>query len=209
MKTLKYTMTSTFIFPLVELPKKIFLCNVKNSWGSVLMTNRFLNAYLYDKELDFHFNEEPYIFLLINPYKDVNFERFHDELILSENYIDEYEKEDFLVVIFKISDQHLDSYELLLKGKYSKISMDAKQLIIRNNFWGQSQSIIPKILGKDKELKLGWEKKLSNPDLNYIVDLKDQEVWPIIQKESEGLDSDEIKKISKSRKLAPSEEFEN
>ena len=209
MKALKYTMTSTFIFPLLEIQKKIFLCNIKNSWGQVLMTNRFLNAYLYDKELTFHFNEEPYVFLLINPYKDADFEQFYADLIISENYVDEYEKEDFLVAIFKIPDHHLISYELLLKGKYSEIPIDAKQLIIKNNFWGNSQSVIPKILSKDVELKNSWEKRLSNPKINLIVDLQDQEVWPIIREEREGLGIEEIRKISTSRKLAPSQEFEN
>jgi hypothetical protein len=40
----KFTKTATFLFPLLNIPKNIFDCNIKDTWGRVKYTSRFINA---------------------------------------------------------------------------------------------------------------------------------------------------------------------
>lgn len=110
----KYTQTSTFLFPLLEIPKQLFRCDVTNSFNKRIMTTRFSNAFMWDEDLEFDFNHEPYIFIVLKPYRDYNFEEFYSTIISMATYVDEYEKDDFIVMVFKIPEKHLDQYNLLL-----------------------------------------------------------------------------------------------
>ena len=207
MSYVKYTKTSTFLFPLLEIPRSLFRCNVESSFGSVIMTNRFLNSYLIEEGLNSKvFNEGPYVFLVIKNYRDPEFDCFYDTLTSLDNYVDDYEKYGFLIVIFKILDEFLIDYNLLMKGKYSKLSHKAKQNIINNAFYsGSTRITLSLILSKSEKLKKSWEKRLSNPPISY-VDLEDREVWSIIDLEKETLNS-KVLKESKNQKMSPSREF--
>ena len=52
----KYTQTSTFLFPLLEIPKQLFRCDVTNNFNKRIMTTRFSNAFMWDEDLEFDFN---------------------------------------------------------------------------------------------------------------------------------------------------------
>jgi hypothetical protein len=208
----KYTYTATFLFPLVEIPKSIFSCDVKTSFGRTIMTTRFLNAYMWDEDLEFDFNYEPYVLVAVKPYRDYNFEEFYSTIISMENYVDEYEKGNFIIMIFKVPDHNLEYYDTILNGKYSQLPQQAKILILKNNFFSGQGRIVADILGKSSELKRSWENALSSPHpdprLDSTVSLEGMEVWPIIQKEKEGLCDETLKSLdSNSKQITPNEEF--
>ena len=212
MSYVKYTQTSTFLFPLVDIPKQLFTCDVKSSFGRLIMTTRFLNAYMWDEDLEFEFNHGPYIFVVIKPYRDSNFEEFYSTIISMPSYVDEYEKGSYLVMIFKILEENMEYYNLILKGKYSELPAEAKKMILKNNYFRLAPNLVPRILNKNPELRKSWEKALSNyhedPRLNSVVHLGDQEVWSIIIYEEEGINEEKLKRLGKTQKLTPSKEFD-
>tara|TARA_R110000737_G_scaffold72816_1_gene101345 strand:+ start:12188 stop:12832 length:645 start_codon:yes stop_codon:yes gene_type:complete len=213
MSYVKYSQTSTFLFPLIDVPKQLFNCDVKSSFGRLIMTTRFLNSYMWDENLEFEFNYGPYIFVVIKPYRDSNFEEFYSTIISMPSYVDEYEKEEHIVMIFKILEENMEYYNLILDGKYSKLPAEAKKIILKNNYFKLEPSLIPRILNKNADLRKSWEKALSNyhenPRLDSTVYLGDQEVWSIILRENEGLTSKKLKELGKTKKLSPEEEFDN
>ena len=155
----------------------------------------------------------PYIFVVIKPYRDSNFEEFYSTIISMPAYVDEYEKEGYIVMIFKILEENMEYYNLILEGKYSKLPAEAKKIILKNNYFKLEPSLIPRILNKNAELKKSWEKALSNyhenPRLDSTVYLGDQEVWSIIVYENEGLSNKKLKKLGKTKALKPEKEFDN
>lgn len=206
MSFVKYTKTATFLFPLLEIPRSLFDCDVKTSFGKSIMTTRFLNAYLIDTDLENEYNDGNFIYVIIKCYQDKDFVSFYSTLIGFDNYVDEYEVQEFIVMIFSVPEKFTVDFNLILNGKYSQISPLAKQLIMKNNFYSNNKSTIPLILGKSTALKESWEKRLSNP--NSEVDLKDQEVWPIINLDLESFNKAELRVISKKSKIESSKEFE-
>lgn len=213
---IKYTKTSSFLFPLLGIPKSLFNCHITNNYNKIIMTNRFLNAYLQDNHIDNIYNEGPYVFIVVKPYQDVEFNKFKDTILDYDNYTDEYEKEGFLILIYKILDIYLEDYNKILKGKYSLISNEAKKIILGNSYH-KTPNAVAQILTKSKKLKTDWETRLSETGIikgkyvgmSSIVDLKDQEVWGIIELEKETLNSSilQLLKFKKLRNLKPSNEF--
>lgn len=199
MSYVKYTKTATFLFPLLEIPKEVFRCNVINSFGKTVMTTRFLNSYLMSDDLQNSiYNSDPYIFLIIKPYQDINFDKFYEHLTTHSSYIDEYEKLNYIIMIFKIPDDYLEDYDKLISGEYSKISETTESLIIKNAFFSSDNYVLPLIFNKAKKLKLLWEKKLSfvAPGVNSPVDLGNQEVWGILDKQKETLTEKILKDLT-------------
>ena len=81
MSELKFTKTATFLFPLLDIPKKLFDCNIKDVFGRTKINNRFINAFSRNKCID-KYNEEgkDYVFILVKTYQDVDFDRFYTTL---------------------------------------------------------------------------------------------------------------------------------
>lgn len=213
MSYVKYTKTATFLFPLVEVPKVIFDCEVRNNFDKLIMASRFLNAYMWDKDLEFEFNHEPYVFVVVKPFRDVNFEEFHSTIISMENYVDEYEKDNFIVMIFKIPENNLDYYNIVMQGKYSQIPSKGKAKVLKNSYFSGKIKTVVQILNKGAGLKKSWEDALSaphpDPRIDSSVCLGDQELWSKILYENEGLSTEELQSISKSSKIIPQEEFKD
>ena len=214
MSYVKYTKTSTFLFPLLEIPKALFACHIKNSFDQVIMTTRFLNSYLYDVDLEhLEYNEGPYVYLVIKSYQDVEFDTFYSTILSFKNYIDEYEKGGYIIMIFKIPDKNLDDYNKVKEGLYSILSKEAKTLIMQNAFFSGKHYIIPLILNKSENLKESWEKKLSNDGIvngrfvgmSSMADLADQEVWPIIITTKESLTKEILIELKQSKLLSVKE----
>jgi hypothetical protein len=201
MSYVKYNKTSTFLFPLLNIPKGLFYCNVKNSFGNTIMTTRFVNSFVKDSDLGVEkYNKGPYIFIVIKGYQDIDFETFYSTILSYPNYVDEYQKLEFLVMIFKVPDENISDYNKVVTGKYSEISAIGKNLIMGNSYFSGKATTIPLILHKAKSLRDSWEERLSSKD--HFVDLADQEVWPIITDQSkiknEILDLKKMKEISKT-----------
>ena len=197
MAKLKYTKTATFLFPLLDIPKTIFNCNIKNSFGKIMMTNRFINAYTSDCNVDNY--KEGFVFILMSAYQDLNFECFYDTMTAFDNYIDDYERGDHIVMIFSIIEKFQLDYTLIMQGKYSEISSEAKKAILQNNFFSPNNgqpSTIPLILNKSEALKKGWEERLK-------VNLLDQEVWSILMPEDEELCDNILEELVQNVRITP------
>ena len=207
-----YTKTATFLFPLTGVPKSIFSCNVKNTFNSSMFFTRFCNAYMTDSRVK-HYKEN-HVFIVARAYRDRDFDSFYDTMLSLDNYVDDYEDDEYIVFIYKILPEYLPDYQLLLQGKYSEISSAAERVILSNYFFSNAtaHTILRNVFNKSYELKDLWEKRLN-------ANLNDQEVWGIIEPEKEKLcdkvmndlakhfREEDKKSIHKSRILKPNEEF--
>lgn len=201
----KFTKTATFLFPLLNIPKSLFDCNILDPWGRIKFRSRFLNAYLKDSNIT-KYNDKGYIFLLVRDYRDVEFDKFYSTIQSFPNYIDDYEVRGCIILVFSVPSDFIPDYNLIIKGLYSEVSAEAKKLILGNSYFSGKIYTLPLIMNKAKVLKDSWEERLSNP--GSIADLKDQEVWPIISCEREILDSSIASEYStNSKHFEPSGEF--
>jgi hypothetical protein len=204
MSVVKYNKTATFLFPLLEIPRELFACSIKNNVGKIIIQNRFINAYLYDKKIERY--KENHLFVVVNNYQDIEFNTFFSTMTAFANYIDDYEQQDQLVLIYSISEELLPDYKLLINGEYSKISAKAKKLVLSNHFFDGKAFTLPLILNKAEALKDSWEERLSNP--GSVANLYDQEVWPIMDLPKEILNySTAIKLVKAKNIIVPSEDF--
>jgi hypothetical protein len=196
MKEIKFTKTATFIFPLLNISKNLFDCNILDPWGRIKFNSRFLNAYMQDQNIEIY-NNQNYVFILARGYSTIQ---------ALPNYVDDYEIQDCIIIVFSVPTNYQKDYELILNGLYSEISPNAKKLILTNNYFSGKVFTLPLILNKANVLKQSWEERLSNP--GSIADLKEQEVWPIITFDKEILDKSIISKYSANNKhFEPSGEF--
>jgi hypothetical protein len=200
----KFTKTATFLFPLLEVPKTLFACSIKDKWGRLKYENRFFNAYLQHEGIT-AYQDDDYVFILIRNYRDVDFDRFYSTLCALPNYVDDYDIEDCLITIFRVPENRKPDFTLIKSGKYSQVSFEGKKLILANTFFSGSREVIPLILNKSGELRESWEERLSS---RYApVCLGDQEVWPIIDISAEILTKDILKSYNLKQELLPSGEF--
>jgi len=204
----KFTKTATFLFPLLEIPKYTFKCNIVNSFNKVLYDTRFINAYLHDEALNYQ--DGDYVYLLLENYQDSNFNEFYTTLTLFPNYVDDYESNGYLIVIYTIPEKNKKDYNLILEGKYSEISNEAKLLIISNYYYTGAKMTLNLILNKSDVLKQTWEKQLSfvSTDVNSPADLKDQEVWSKIIQDEQILTKEVFMELKLLTKIEPSQEFD-
>lgn len=198
MSYVRYTKTATFLFPLLGIPKGIFSCDIKNSFGATKFTTRFHNAYMGDCKVDDY--REGFVFVVVKAYQDVDFDCFYDTMTAFENYVDDYERDSYVVFIYSILDKFKLDYTLIVEGQYSKISSKAKKEILQNNFFSGKPYTLPLILNKSEALKESWEKRLDSA-------LRDQEVWSIIVPEQEKIRDDILEDVVKNI-LKPKEGFE-
>lgn len=210
MSNVKFTKTATFIFPLLEVPKELFECSVKDVFNRVKFTTRFLNAYLEDPRVNYKSDEEnKYVFIVSRNYRDQDFDRFYSTITALANYIDDYDIKDCVVFIFKVSERHIQNFNKVISGAYSEIDASAKKLILANNFYSGKPFTLPLILNKAEVLKESWENRLSlvNDHIHSPANLYDQEVWPIIDLEKQIFDAEALLSLTKQSELVPSEEF--
>lgn len=207
MSRVKFTKTATFLFPLLQVPKSLFDCDIKDRFGRYQHNSRFINAYLEDLNISkYKMDEETlYVFVVLRNYQDLDFATFQSTLRALSNYVDDYDYKECFVVVFTVPDSRKEDFKLILNGAYSKVSTDGKRLILANNFYSGKPYTLPLILNKAQTLKDSWEERLSNP--GSTVDLGDQEVWPIINVDKEKLTSKIIAEINTKKHLLPSEEF--
>ncbi len=208
MSTVKFTKTATFLFPLLDIPKVLFECNIKDRFGRTKYSDRFLNAYLTDSNVS-RYNKDTNIFVVIRNYRDVDFDRFYSTIQAFPNYVDDYDNKECLVLVFKVPEKNLADYNLLRQGQYSKISNNAKKLILANNYYTGKAFTLPLILNKANALKDSWEDRLSfiGKDIYSPADLGEQEVWPILNEADEILNETVLNSFSNKIELLPTGEF--
>jgi hypothetical protein len=193
MSKLKYTKTSTFIFPLLNIPKKLFYCDVTNIFNKPILSNRFINAYLINPLMTKYNYLEGFITVHINNHQDIHFKAFYDTLGSLANYVEDYEVNDNLFFVFKIEDVFINDYHILLQvgAGYSLIKKEAKSIILKNYFFHGEPSHLPLILNKSTFLRDSWNERLN-------CDIGEQEVWGMIQPHKETLDVSKIIKKLKT-----------
>lgn len=198
---MKFTKTSTFLFPLLDIPKEIFKCEIKNSFGRITHSNRFINSYLYNEDII----TDSCIHLLIESFQDKTYDEFYSTMVSLENYVDDYEKNGYSVMIYNIPDANIEDFNLLISGAYSKVSDTTKSKIFKNSFYSDKPMVLPMIFSKAIALKETWENELSNPHpdpvINYIADLGDQEVWSVLDPEKETLNDSVFEKLLKKESV--------
>jgi len=207
MSKMKFTKTATFLFPLLQVPKSLFDCDIKDRFGRYQHNTRFLNAYLQDNCINKYKSTEniTYVFVVLRNYQDVEFATFQSTLRALPNYVDDYDHKECFVVVFTIPETCKEDFKLILNGGYSQVSTDGKRLILANNFYSGKPYTLPLILNKAQTLKDSWEERLSNP--GSLADLGEQAVWPIINLETQLLTKEIIAEINIKKHLLPSEEF--
>jgi hypothetical protein len=206
MSELKFTKTATFLFPLLDIPKKLFDCNIKDVFGRTKISNRFINAFSRNKCINkYNEKDKDYVFILVKTYQDVDFDRFYTTLQAFPNYVDDYDSKGCCIFVFKVPEKRQKDFDLIKNGKYSEVSADAKKAILMNNFFSGKPFTLPLILNKAEALKNSWEDRLSTP--GSLAELKDQEVWPIIESENEELNDSIMSQITTKKELSPSGEF--
>jgi hypothetical protein len=204
MSTVKFTKTATFLFPLLDIPKVLFECDIRDRFGRIKYSTRFLNAYLKNSTIS-KYNDDDYIFVVVRSYRDVDFDKFYSTIQTFPNYVDDYDDKECLILVFKIPQNNLNDFNLIINGQYSKVSAESKKLIMTNNFYTGKAFTLPLILNKANALKESWEDRLSNP--GSIADLGDQEVWPILNIEDEELNEIILKSFNQKIELLPTGEF--
>ena len=196
MKKKHFTKTSTFIFPLLGISKHLFSYD-KKEFDKLVPKTRFINAYIYNNICKKHNN---HVSIVIDPYRDVKFDNFYSTLSGHETFIDSYEFNNLLIMVFEIPFQFIDDLQKIIDGQYSKLSSAAKQLILKNHFFDSQSSVIPMIFNKSKALKTAWEDKLG-------ADIGNNEVWVILDIDEETLTEEVLNKL-KNKVFTPSKEFE-
>jgi hypothetical protein len=192
-----FTKTSTFIFPLLNIPRTAFLYD-KKTFGKVDTSSRFINSYLYNTVCEKHNN---HVSIIIDSYRDAEFDNFYIKLSSHDAFVDSYEVDDTLIMVFAIPDDMLDDVTKIIDGKYSTVSNVAKQLIMKHHYFDSQSSVIPMILNKSQALKTEWENRIG-------CSIGDNEVWVIMNPDEETLTIDKIHAVVKNRVLTPSNEFE-
>jgi hypothetical protein len=205
--SVKFTKTATFLFPLLEVPKTFFDCNIKDRFGRPQYHTRFLNAYLEDSTITKYKSDGSvdYIFVVLRNYQDVDFDKFYTTLQAFPNYVDDYDTNDCLIVVFRVPDTQQMNFDILKNGYYSRVTPEGQKLILANNFYSGKVFTLPLIFSKALNLKESWEERLSNP--NSVVDLGEQEVWSIINYQDEVLDEEILNSLTKKKVLTPMGEF--
>lgn len=124
------TMSSTYILPLLGLKKEYLLLDIN-----------FINAYI--EHSNFKHNLGEYIYLIYRYIPIPYYAKFIEILQKQKgclSYLRDLDKR-FDCFVFKTDEKFINDVKLLLKGKYSKISEDAKKLIL--NFHNQTNPETP------------------------------------------------------------------
>lgn len=118
------TKTTTFLMP--------FLGGNKNHYRFALnFTNAFLSAEV-DPEKTYY---GKYLYLLYRYVGDLEYHTFDKKIREHSLFVDALEPDEFHTLYkFKLPEEYSEDIELILQGKYSKISVKSKQLIL--NFHG-------------------------------------------------------------------------
>lgn len=192
---MKYTKTSVFLFPLLDIPISLF--NKANG------KSRLVNCFLYDQKIK-HYREN-HIFLVIDNYQDVQFSEFEKKLENHDNFITSYDilKGKYSIKVFSIPKDKIEDYKLFLEGKYSKISDASKSLILNCEF--KSKGFLNMIFSKADEAKKAIEEVIGEKLPS------DAEVYGIYNLNNEILNInriDELSKMIKKKSIDENKEFD-
>lgn len=143
--------------------------------SSQIFTEKFKDAYIADYKRKQHDDKV----LLV-------YDKYSIDIPLTSREC-EYKDEGNDILVYKIPSQFIDDYGRFLKGEYSNLSQEAKDLIL--GFWDQDEeSLLYGILNKSVTKKLAsyYRKLKINPKKDFA---KDTDYWeePQLTKEVLGL----------------------
>lgn len=181
MVDVKKNITSIFMVPTLKINREL------------MRDNGFINGYVLDKRLDVQY--EGCIYILFKPDSIENFREFLDvEYERTVQIIDDYDYEDgFVVVVYKLDKKFQKDFDLIKKGKYSKVSKEFQDLfptvikVKKNGLSKDEISLQYRIFNKTEDLRTYWEDKIG------VVFDEDMELWSGWVEENEILDVDKIK----------------
>lgn len=196
-RVLKFTKSSTFLFPLLDIPKSLFEYEFR-TMHSMKTCTRFVNSYIFN-DLDAHFDYK--LSIVVNDHRDLQFDAFLLEATNHERYISHFESSGFIIIVFSFPIESAKDVELIMDGKYSEVSPEGKSLILKNHYFNGKPSMIPLILSKAEALKIAIETEIQGS-------IGDNEVWSKMMIENETLTLKTLKGL-KPEKVKPNGEFEN
>lgn len=141
-------------------------------WNRSVFKPYLIDAYIRHEGVP-HFKEN-HIFILLKWSADERFEKLNKVLESHPTHVTMYEpdgKGEFIMHVFEVRDQMKNDYSKFLDGKYSRMSVEAKKLILAS---AKPGGTVSKILNRDKSLKEVQEDKIG-----FRLDEED-EVWPCI-----------------------------
>jgi len=148
----------------------------------------FINAFLEDSSYNIKYENAIYLLFKIEEGKEIEFDDFFNSVIES-NFpllLDEYAVgEEHVMLVFEFPKEFLKDKELVLEGKYSKLSAEFKELFpdfvesIVDGILIRDYSIYYRIFNKTEDLKTYIEETLG------VKLEKDSEVWGIPNLEKE------------------------
>lgn len=165
---IKLNKTSDFLLPLFGRPL-------------IRYVPHLVNAYLSDPSLGI--TNPYYIYILIKFSGKMEYSSLEKWMYDHAQYRGHYDllKSEFTMFIFELPEEYHQDYDLIVKGKYSEISANAKKLILANR---SEQSAMPYILSKHEQLRGYWEDELGSRIPKHL------DVWPIMVASEETFDKD-------------------
>jgi len=169
----KHTNTSVFLVPALTIGKE------------KLERNGFIDGFLDDISHEIHYENS--IYILFKPHDLEVFQHFLASERERITILDDYDYEEYVVVVYNIPTKYLSDYQLFLEGKYSKLSEDFKNLFTKTSEEGRP-TLQWEVFERTERLKSYWEKELD------ITLEEDQELWGAPDMSKEILDIEQIKK---------------
>jgi hypothetical protein len=154
-----HNLTTSFALPLL-------------GWNRSVFKPYLIDAYIRHEGVP-HFTEG-HLFVLLKWSDDDRFKKLEEVLVKHPTHVSMYEPDEqgaFVMHVFKLRDVMQEDYNLFLEGKYSRMSVQAKQLILASSKPG---GVTAKILNRDRQLREVQEAKM-----NVTLDESD-EVWPCV-----------------------------
>lgn len=204
----QYNTCTRLLFPICEIPKEIFYFSKSDiRFVGDTFSSRYINSYFYDEEVDVY--DEGHIFVAHRNYMDPTFDDFESKIQSLDNYVDSYDicHGKVGVKIFRVPEDMIEDYNLIIDGKYSQISKEAIQRIGYNSI--DDKELTGSIIIKSEELKSQWEKALSTDSCPVV--LGDQEVWPIVSDKFQLVKNtlnNEIRRLIYEKIIVPNLEFD-
>lgn len=181
-KDIKKTITSIFMIPTLGINR------------DHLINNQMINGYSWDINKDIQYENS--VYLLFKPSNLNKFKDFLDEEYERDNtLIEDYNYDDFVVVVYSLNPAFKDDFDLIKQGKYSKTSETFQKqfpetfIVNVGTIKKRETSLQYRIFKKTDDLKQYWKDKAA-----FTIE-GDMEVWDTWCDEKETLDILKIKAI--------------
>jgi len=184
----KNTISTIFLVPTLKIPKDL------------LIDNGFINGYAEEES-----GEHNYPFSVHLLFKPKNLDKFREflegEYERTKDVIEDYDFEDYIVVVYKLNKKFQKDFELIHIGKYSHTSPEfqklfpaSKKILTPDGLHRDEISLQIRIFKKTEDLQSHWIEKLGMT--NEINKWNDSfEVWEGFNIEKETLNFNKLKEL--------------